>query len=250
MSDQILKILGEIFLIGGGVAGAAGIAYLIFQQLGKSWIESKFSERLEQFKHQQALEIQRLRIEIDSTLSGVLKIQEKEFETLPEAWRKLDEANNQVTALVSPYQQYPDLNRMSSAQLEEFLAKSELFETQKAEIRESRDKVQAYQESIFWHKLFQVKMACSDLDIYVVRYGIFFPPTLKEKFDIIVEKLKSAVSDKEIGKEMQDYKIETEGWKKIKNEIKPLFKAIESDIHARLRSHSKTGMSTPGQNQS
>lgn len=95
MSEQILLFLGKIVAIGGP---AAVIAFLLFRYLGKSWIESKFSERLEQFKHQQALEIQRLRIEIDSTLSGVLKIQEKEFETLPEAWGKLDEANNLVAA--------------------------------------------------------------------------------------------------------------------------------------------------------
>ena len=99
MFDQILRSLGEFIAYG---SGAAGVAFLLFRYLGKSWIESKFSERLEQFKHQQAIEIQRLRVKIDSTLSGVLKIQEKEFETLPEAWSKLDEAYGHVTALVSP----------------------------------------------------------------------------------------------------------------------------------------------------
>ena len=237
MIDQILQFLGEVVAYGGG---AAVIAYLLFRYLGKSWIESKFSERLEQFKHQQALEIQRLRIEIDSTLSGVLKIQEKEFETLPEAWRKLDEAYGQVSALVSPLQQYPDLDRMTPAEVEEFLAGSDLLETQKIAIRQSKEKVQTYQESVFWHRLHKVKKACSDLHGYVIRYGIFFPPDVKEKFTKVAEELWSAVSYKEVGKQEKDYKLQNEGWKKIKAEIDPLFKGIESDIHARLQSHGRS----------
>ena len=117
------------------------VPWYLFRYLGKSWIESKFSERLEQFKHQQAIEIQRLRVKIDSTLSGVLKIQEKEFETLPEAWSKLDEAYGHVTALVSPLQQYPNLDGMTPARLNEFLDESELFGTQKDEIRQSSAKL-------------------------------------------------------------------------------------------------------------
>lgn len=138
MFDQILRSLGEFIAYG---SGAAGVAFLLFRYLGKSWIESKFSERLEQFKHQQAIEIQRLRVKIDSTLSGVLKIQEKEFETLPEAWSKLDEAYGHVTALVSPLQQYPNLDGMTPARLNEFLDESELFGTQKDEIRQSSAKL-------------------------------------------------------------------------------------------------------------
>ena len=234
MTDQILRFLAEGVAYGGG---AAAIAYLLFRYLGKSWIESKFSERLEQFKHQQAIEIQRLRVGIDSTLSGVLKIQEKEFETLPEAWSKLDEAYMHVSALVLPFQQYPNLDGMSPARLNEFLDKSVLFGTQKAEIRQSSAKSQRYVEMIFWPQLHQVRMACFDLDRYVVRYGIFFPPNLKEKFNKIINELNSAVQDKAKGQEEKDFTLQNEGWKKIKDNIAPLFQAIETEIHARLQSH-------------
>lgn len=234
MDDPILQFLGEFIAYG---SGAAGFAYLLFRYLGKSWIESKFSERLEQFKHQQTIEIQRLRVEVDSTLSGVLKIQEKEFETLPEAWSKLDEAFGRVTDLISPFQQYPNLDGMTPARLNEFLDGTELFGTQKDEIRQSSAKLDRYQEMIFWHRLHKVKLACIDLDKYVVRYGIFFPPNLKEKFNKIVSELNSAVSDKALGQETKDYELENEGWTKIKDEIDPLFQAIEGEIHSRLQSH-------------
>lgn len=220
--------------------GAAVIAYLIFQFLGKSWIENKFAQKLEQYKHQQALEIQRLRVEIDSMLSGVLKIQEKEFETIPEAWRKLDEAFGRVSALTSPGQSYPNLDGMTQARLEEFLKSSELFDTQKDEIRQATRKVDAYQEAIFWHRLHTVKQACADFHNYVARFGIFFPPELKDKFTKLSEELWAAVSYKAVGHEAKDFKMQNEGWKKIKADIEPLYKALESEIHTRLHSHGRS----------
>jgi hypothetical protein len=116
MTGQAWSFLGQVISVGGG---AAVISYLLFQFLGKSWIENKFAQRLDQLKHEQALELQRLRVEIDSLLSGALKLQEREFLVLPEAWVKLDEAHNLVSWLAAPFQQYPDLDRMTQAQLED-----------------------------------------------------------------------------------------------------------------------------------
>jgi hypothetical protein len=217
------------------------VAYLVFQFLGKSWIENKLAQRLEQHKHQQALEIQRLRVEIDSMLSGALKLQEREFETLPAAWAKLDEAYNQVSALVSPAQQYPNLDGMTPARLNEFLESSELFDTQKDEIRNApRDKVALYREAIFWHRLHTVKQACAELHNHVARCGIFFPPTLKDMLTKVSDELWSAVSAKAVGHEANDYGMQREAWQKIELAIAPLYKAIESEIHARLRSHGRS----------
>lgn len=104
MPDAIFKFLGEVIAYGGG---AAVVAYLLFQYLGKAWIENRFAERLDQLKHEHDLELQRLRVEIDSMLSGTLKLQEREFQFLPDAWQKLDEAHGLVSWLVSPMQEYP-----------------------------------------------------------------------------------------------------------------------------------------------
>jgi hypothetical protein len=237
VTEQILRFLGGVVAYGGG---AVAIAFLFFRFLSKSWLENKFAQKLEQFKHQQALEIQRLRVEIDSMLSGVLKIQEKEFETLPEAWCKLDEAYGRVSALAAPLQQYPDLEHMTAVQLEEFLGGSELLESQKADVRNSTDRLKTYQDAIFWHKLHTVKKACADLHNYVARWGIFFPLELKEKFARISEELWSSVSSVELGHQFNDYRMRNEGWKKTRADVEPLYKAIESDIQARLHSHGRS----------
>lgn len=236
MSDAILKFLGEVIAYGGG---AAVVAYLLFQYLGKTWIENKFSERLDQLNHQHALELQRLRIEIDSMLGGALKLQEREFQFLPEAWHKLDEAHGLVSWLVSPMQEYPSLDKSSPQQLEEFLAATDFTESQKAELRTSSSRVKTYEDIVFWYRLSKVKKAIAELNNFVARNGIFFPPEIKDKFARISELLWSAVISKEVGYEAKDYKMQNEGWKKIKEESEPLYKSIESDIQSRLQSHAK-----------
>ena len=64
--EQLLKSVGEVLAIYGG-AGVVG--FVLFQYLGKKWIEKKFAEKLSDYTHLQNVELQRLRVEIDSLLS-------------------------------------------------------------------------------------------------------------------------------------------------------------------------------------
>ncbi len=234
--DDVLKFLFQLLAYGGG---GAAVAYLLFQFLGKTWIENKFSQKLEELRHHQAMELQRLRVEIDSLLSGALKLQDKEFSVLPEVWTKLDEAHGLVAWLVSPLQHYADVDKMNAEQLEEFLADTELTASQKNEVLKSREKNKTYQEIIFWHRLQKVKTSFGDLQTFVARNGIFLPSEIKDKFTIMAELLWDAIVSKEIGHEAKGWKMQNEGWKKIKKETEPLYKSIEAGIHARLQSHGR-----------
>lgn len=236
MPDALLKFIGEVLAYGGG---AAAVAYLVFQHFGSKWIENRFAERLNDLKHDHDKELQRLRVEIDSMLNGTLKLQEREFQYLPEAWQKLDEAHGLVSWLVSPMQEYPDLDRMTPSQLEEFLAATEFSESQKEELKEAGSKLRAYQDMVFWYRLSKVKAAIAELNNVVARNGIFFPSDIKTKFANISEMLWAAVISKEVGHEVKDYKMQNEGWKKIKEEAEPLYRSIESDIQSRLQSHGR-----------
>lgn len=236
--DFLIPFILEMLAYSGG---AAVIAYLLFQYFGKTWIENKFAERLNLLRHQHALELQKLRVEIDSLLSGTIKLQEKEFTILPEAWNKLEEAHGLVSWLVAPFQQYADINSMNSIQLEEFLIGNVDFSlSQKDEIRNSIDQNKTYQDILFWYRLQKVKVSFSELQTFVARNGIFLPLELKLKFSQIIEILWSAIISKEIGHEVNDWKMQNEGWRKIKAETEPLYNSIESDIQSRLQSHGKS----------
>lgn len=234
--DEITKFLLQILAYGGGLVG---VTYLLLQWLGKTWIENKLAQRLDEFRHQQALELQRFRVEIDAMLSGTVKLQEKEFLVLPEAWAKLDEAHGLVVWLVSPLQKYADVNLMTDVQLEEFLAGTTFTDSQKEDVRSSRDKGKTCQDIYFWHRLHKVKNAVADLQAYVARNGIFLPPDIESKFKKIAEMLRSAVVFKEVGHEAEDLKTQLEGWDKIKAEAEPLHLEIKGLIQTRLQSHAR-----------
>lgn len=236
MPDALTKFVVELVAYGGG---AAVIAYLLFQFLGKTWIENKFAQQLKQLEHQQALEIQRLRVEIDSMLSGAIKLQDREFDVLPKAWQKLDEAHGLVNSLVAPMQSYPDLDRMDSQERSEFFSLSELTISQRERVASASKKTDAYIDIIFWHRLHKVHLSIAQLRDFVAANGIFQSSEMKEKFAKIVELLWSALTAKQVGFEVKDYKLQTEGWEKVKNEVEPLYKAIEIEIQLRLQSHSK-----------
>lgn len=234
--DVILKFFLELLAYGGG---SAAVAYLLFQWLGKSWIENTFAQRLDQLRHQQALELQRLRVEIDAMLSGALKLQEKEFSVLPEAWTKLDNALGVVKGLVMPFQESPDVNRMSNLELSEFLAATSFSKLHKEEIHRSHDRQQSYQDILFWHRLHNVKQTFMELQNYVARNGIFLTPDIESKFKKIADIVYCAVVSKEIGYKANDWKKQSEGWRKIKEEAEPLYLEVKELIQQRLQSHAR-----------
>ncbi len=237
--DQVLRFLGEVVVYGGG---SAAVAFLLFQYLGKGWIDARFSERLEAFKHDQAKELQRLKVEVESVLSGALKLQDREFTVLPEAWHKLNDAYSLTGWVVSPLQQYPSVGRMNAAELEEFLASSELLETQRSRVRiaAGRDRDKTYQDLIFWHRLQKAKAAVGELQNYSISHGLFLPPPLKHQFSEIRPILWSALTAVEVGHEANDYKMQSQAWKDLQEKGEPLHKAIEKAMELRLHSHARS----------
>ena len=87
-------------------------------------------------------------------------MQEKEFETLPEAWNKLDEAYGRVSTLAAPLQTYPDLEQMTPTALEGVscsraprMAKG----GRSRHLKNPTDRVKTYGDAIFWHELRTVR---------------------------------------------------------------------------------------------
>ena len=218
---------------------AAAVAYLLFQYLGKRWIDARFAERLEAFKHEQAKELQHMKIEVESILSGALKLQEREFTVLPDAWQKLDEAYSVTGWVVAPMQQYPGVGKMDDDELEEFLKSSELLDSQKLRVQSAsqRERDKVYQAQIFWHRIGRAKSAVGTLQTYVASHGLFLPPALKAQFSEMLPILWGALTSKEVGHKADDWKLQSKGWEELQSVGKPLHASIESAIETRLHSH-------------
>jgi len=232
MIDSIPKLIAAVIASG---AVSASIAYALFTWLGKTWIEQRFAQRLEAYKHEQARQLERFRYEINSLLSRITKIHEKEFEVLPVAWEKLNNALGYVAALVARLKTYPDFDRMSQPQFEEFLATCTLADFQKEELRRATNKFQYYSEAVFWRQLADSKSHLGDFHNYIVQNRIFLSADLRDRFTEIDDVLHKALIETEIGHGGMSQELVDRASAAIREQTSSKLAEIETLVQKRLR---------------
>jgi hypothetical protein len=121
--QQVLAALGGLAAVAIAVAAAC---FGLFRVFGEKWMAAKFDEKLAAYRHEQQKELEQLKFKINGLLDRATKLHQREFEVLPEAWAKLIEAHSATVAVTSALQSYPDVDKMTSEQLVEFLKKSPL----------------------------------------------------------------------------------------------------------------------------
>jgi hypothetical protein len=221
-----------------GITGtvAATAAYGAFKFFGKKWIDARFAERLEKFRHDQNQEIERLRYRINALMDRTAKLHQNEFEVLPEIWNKLSITLADTLSLTSPLQSYADLSNMGAAEFSEFLGNSALAEWEKDTLRQAtKDRNQSYQKMIVWHQLFRVKNSYREFHNYFVSKGIFIQLELKDKIRILSDLIYAAILERE---HEERYPDPREGrYAKgdlLRSEGPGQLQAIEKDVQARL----------------
>lgn len=229
--ESLYASIGRILVAGGG---GAVVAYGIFTFFGRDWLNGYFNKQLERFKHDQQIELEQLRHRINALFSRVSKIHEKEFEVLPRAWQLLHEAHGAIFAVTEAFRQWPDLDRMSEQQLNEFLSESKLAEFQKLDLRNLPNKLSNYQEAMFWHELNAAKTAQTNLNNYIVLNSIFMTDALRQQFKEINRSLAGVLLNAQFTHRNPD-RDAGKSTSKTMDEISEMFGQIEAAVQERLR---------------
>lgn len=229
---SVLRILAEILALGGI---AAGIAYALFIFLGRRWLENRFAERLEAYKHEQRKELVEIRFRINAQFNRLTKIHEKEIEVLPKTWQELQTGLSAVRRFAHPVRQYPDLDHLTPPMLERFLSSIDFADYEKHELRQSSQKSKYYQERIFFHELHETNLAFQRFHEYIQHNSIFLSKDLKDLFEKIDDRMWSAIIDKQVGHEGKDWKMDRDAWKKMTDDVEPLLGQIEALVQKRLQ---------------
>jgi hypothetical protein len=132
-------------------------------------------------------EIEHLRFKINSLLNRTVKVQEREFEVLSDAWEKLSEGFWSTKSLVGSLHEFPDVNHMPQEELEELLLSSKFLETQKQKIRDASDKWKVYVDLVLWRRLSETKSKVSGAATYLEVNGIFIKPEIRNQFGALVD---------------------------------------------------------------
>lgn len=179
MLEQIFQAVGYV-VVGGGVL--VSLTFWIFKLFGERWLNHTFSTKLEAFRHEHERNMEQVRFEIAKLTDRTIKLHQKEFEVLPEIWAKVLDAYHKVGSVTSPFQSYPDLDKMTAPALEDFLTRSSLPAWTQDEIRAASRKTDAYINAVTHqriteaHQLSRLALQC------LKRNGIFIPESL---FDLI-----------------------------------------------------------------
>lgn len=228
----------DLLAFAGGSAVAvmtvAGFSYWLFKLFSEKWLTAKFNERLEDYKHKQQRELEELRFKINALMDRTTKLHQREFDVLPEAWGKLVIAVGSVQGVVSAFQQYPDVNRMSPEQLTEFIDKSTMRDWQKQELRKAPDKTEYYQNASRWVRFWDVRDLYRDYFIYQRKNGIFIRNEIKSGFKAVSDLMQSALLEFEFelqhGTNFRQWDART----KFSKESDALMDALEEIVQQRL----------------
>lgn len=224
--------------VGGG---CAAVAYLAFKFLAAKWLENKFAERLEAYKHQQQKELEQLKFQINASFDRLTKLHQHEFQVLPDAWGVLVNAFVEAKAFVASLQSYPDLETMKPAHLAEFVEACPLAPWQKEELKATPQdrKNKYYQESIFWYSSSNASKASNECHIFLRKNGVFIERAIKEQFQAIDQLIREALVTRQ---GIQIYRVQE--WGKIEAftaQGDALLDKLEDAVQSRLWTHDSKG---------
>jgi len=169
MNNFILQIIASF----GGAAVVTGLALSWF---GKKIVERQIEKSAEKAKYK-----------IEAEFDRISKIQGHEFTILPEIWNKLLNALGGLDYITNPVKEFPDIQRMNSEELSEYLKSKDWPDHIKKEIIESSDRNKAY---ILWtmkKSINDTEKLCSDFHNYYLINKIF----LTEEMDVCLDKIDS-----------------------------------------------------------
>lgn len=211
-----------------------GAAYWLFRTFSERWLQSKFDARLAELQHAHNQEIEQLRFRINSMMDRTAKLHEREYQVLPDLWEKLASALAQTGAFTSPIQSYADVGRMSDKQLDEHLAKSPLFESQKQAVRDARDRTRTFQKEIYWHRKADTYEVVRGFSRSLRFNGIFVPAEISTEMNQVVDWLFDALLEHEMNEEHEMRPRERKAQSRLTKECKELVDRIEKSIRDRL----------------
>jgi hypothetical protein len=192
--------------------------------------------KLETAKAEHQKDVERLRHLLSSRVS---KIHEKEFEVLPEAWRKIHELYGWILHAVDLTFKPMLRDDMTGEELEEFMRTapaSHLSESQKETLRKSSDRAHSYNEMKASNDIDTANHKQRQFTNYLIENRIFMTEDLRAKFEAVQAAFISALTSYETGKRVEAWEMQASGQMTMSREnLQGLVDEVEKAIQRRLR---------------
>ena len=172
------------------------------------WLTRHFQGQLDNLKHVQAQEIERLRAKIAGMLDRVTKLHQHEFEVLPKSWDLLSLALGSVSRVTASFKEGADPGAMTLEELEVFLARGPLEDHEKQAIRDADrfEKPTLYQTFYNRIEFNNASKEAGDFHNHTIQHGIFIEPAIRAKLMEASQELQKALRSWKLILQMPDHK--------------------------------------------
>lgn len=207
-SPDVRDFVLSILAYGGG---ATAIAYFAFKQFSVSWLESIFSKKLEAFKHENTKEIEKFKFEIDGAMKARQRYQEKQFETIVELWQLYRSTSADVAALISPFQQYQNIEAMSEELRKQYLATFDLLPAQRDEVLRAPKIQIEFQKTVDRNRFRSAANSFSNFNAYLLAREVFLDEVVFGDFVKIADAMHAVLVARQIYNETEpEYRTKDE----------------------------------------
>lgn len=234
--DSVLQAVGALVAFGGG---GVAIGFAVFKWFGVKWIEDRFSHQLSMLQHEQNKVLANMKVQIESTLSGALKMQDREFAVLPQLWMLILQSYAGTRSYTFPLEVIADVQKMNMEELNEHLADLDWHKSGKRVVRQAvgEKREEVYAKIRNQYKISAVRKDWFKANLYIKEQAILLPIELTRKFEVLQELLWKLIGKREIGIEARDFNMQHEAYIEFEKDVEPMIKAVEVAIRERLESH-------------
>jgi hypothetical protein len=149
---------------------------------------------LANLKHEQDAQIEDLRAKIAHLSDRGKHSNEREYAALSAIWEKCVDLYYATDQCIVGAMQYPDLTRMSEAQISEFLDTTEFDKAQKLAVQNSKDKNASFSHIVRRIWINKAQSIYYEMKLFLHKQGIFIPKSIKEEFDAASELCSAAIA--------------------------------------------------------
>lgn len=165
------------------------LAFQSFKYIAKKWLDTKFAGKLVQLTHENNLELKKIELQLTNKLDRSTKINQKDFEILPEIWGKMVDSYYQTNELTFALRSHPDCNLMNEQQLEDLICSCQMLPSEAQLLRDATDKNAVFSDWKDWKSYINARDRHIEASIYLTKNAIILDPDLK----VEIEKLQKMI---------------------------------------------------------
>lgn len=192
---HMIIIMGEldlpqfIWAVAAAGGGGGAVAYAVVKIFGEKWLDSKFSTRLQDLRHEHERQMEAIRLQTARAMDRSTRLSEREFVSTAEAWSLVYEAYVRTMGALPGFRQHADFSRLSDDKARIVAAANDFEEWEVEELLAvpQVDRNIYFSQRVRQHEKREARRSIQTATGYLKRNMLFIERSLYEELDKFVD---------------------------------------------------------------